>query len=286
MDINKQKILITGARGFIGKQLINKFKNDYIIYAICGKNKINKKNVNYYNYNNKKNFSFLNKIKIDYLINCHGKISNDSYSNIYDDHFKFCENLLNNIYLKNLKKIIHIGSMDEYSNFINGDDRALKENPTSNYAKVKKIVSNFIIKFAKKNNIECVVLRIFLAYGKSQKRPRLIPYLKYCIQNKKSAILNDYTAIKSFIHIDDLIKVIDFVLKNEMKYKIYNVANNNKYSIRSIARYLKENYNLNYNYKEKQLPKTQYLFNCKINNECKIRYRNFYKELNQIIVSK
>ena len=44
MDINKQKILITGARGFIGKQLINKFKNDYIIYAICGKNKINKKN--------------------------------------------------------------------------------------------------------------------------------------------------------------------------------------------------------------------------------------------------
>ena len=71
-----------------------------------------------------------------------------------------------------------------------------------------------------------------------------------------------------------------------MKYKIYNVANNNKYSIRSIARYLKENYNLNYNYKEKQVPKTQYLFNCKINDECKIRYRNFYKELNQIIVSK
>ena len=28
-------------------------------------------------------------------------------------------------------------------------------------------------------------------------------YLKYCIKNNKIAELNDYTAIKSFIHIDD-----------------------------------------------------------------------------------
>lgn len=285
MNTNKEKVLITGARGFIGKETIKKLKKNYIIYAISSKDIKNIKNVFYYNYNRKK-LSFLKNIKIDYLINCHGKILNDNFKNIYDDHLKFSQKLFKNIDHNYLKKIIHIGSMDEYSNFIKGKDRDLKENPTSNYAKVKQLVSNYTLTFAKKNNIDCIVLRIFLAYGKTQKRPRLIPYLKYCIKNKKIADLNDYTAIKSFIHIDDLIKIINFVIQNKMKHNIYNISNDRKYSIKSIARLLKEKYNLNFTYKIKQKPKSQYLTNSKINKEYKFKYRNFYEELQQIIVSK
>ena len=70
-----------------------------------------------------------------------------------------------------------------------------------------------------------MILKIFLAYGKTQKKPRLIPYLKYCIKNNKIAELNDYTAIKSFIHIDDLIKIVNFVIENRMKYNTYHISN-------------------------------------------------------------
>ena len=128
MAFNKKKILITGARGFIGKELIKKLKKNYIIYAISGKDIKNTKNIVYYNYNKSKKLAFLNNLNVDYLINSHGKISNDNYQDIYNDHFIFCQKLLNNINLSNLKKIIHIGSMDEYSDFIYGKDRSLKIN--------------------------------------------------------------------------------------------------------------------------------------------------------------
>ena len=67
MAFNKKKILITGARGFIGKELIKKLKKNYIIYAISGKDIKNTKNIVYYNYNKSKKLAFLNNLNVDYL---------------------------------------------------------------------------------------------------------------------------------------------------------------------------------------------------------------------------
>lgn len=281
---NKKKLLITGSRGFIGKNLIKKLSKNYFIYATTSKNIKDKKYIKYINYTNK-NLSIFQDLKIEYIINCHGKIANHNYEDIYNDHFIFVKKLLNNINKKYLEKIIHIGSMDEYSNFISGKDRLLKEKPNDTYGKIKNLVSKLIIDYSKKNKIKCIILRIFLAYGKDQKLPRLIPYLKSCIKNNKIAHLNDLNALKSFIHIEDFIEIIKYSLQNNMKYNIYNISSGKKYSIKSIVNYLRRKYNLQYTYEIKKKPKTQFLINSKINNELNIKYRNFYKELDLIIAS-
>ncbi len=280
----KKKILITGARGFIGKNLIKDLSSNYFIYATTSKNIKNKKGIEYINYT-EKNFSVLKNLKIDYIINCHGKISNHNYKDVFNDHYIFIKKLLNNLNKKYLKKIIHIGSMDEYSDFISGRDGLIKEKPNEVYGIIKNRVTKLILEYSKKFNIKCVIFRIFLAYGKNQKLPRLIPYLKNCIKKNEIAHLNDFNAFKSFIHIDDLIKIIQFSLKNNMKYNLYNISSGKKHSIRSIVKHLSRKYDLQYTYEIKKNPKTQFLIDSKINNEIKIKYKHFYKELDKIIAS-
>lgn len=281
---NKKKILITGSRGFIGKNLIKNLSSTYFIYATTSKNIKNKKDIVYINYK-KKNLTILKNLKIEYIVNCHGKISNHNYDDVFNDHFIFTKKILNNLNKKYIEKIIHIGSMDEYSNYISGKDRLIKESPKETYGKIKNLVSKLILDYSNTNNISCIIFRIFLVYGKNQKLPRLIPYLKSCIKQNKIAHLNDVRAFKSFIHIEDLIEIIKFSIQNNMKYKIYNISNGKKHSIMSIVKYLNRKFDLHYTYQINKNPKTQYLINSKINKEIKVKYKNFYKELDKIIVS-
>ena len=88
----KKNILITGARGFIGKNLIKRLSKKYFIYAVSSKNIKNKKDIKYINYTDK-NLSIFKNLKIEYLINCHGKISDHNYDDVLNDHYSFTKNL-------------------------------------------------------------------------------------------------------------------------------------------------------------------------------------------------
>jgi len=278
----KKNILLTGSRGFIGKNLIRRLSKKYFIYATTSKNIKNKKNIEYINYT-KKNLSNLKNLKIEYLINCHGKISDRNYDDIYNDHYLFTKNLLNNINKKFLKKIIHLGSVDEYGNNISGKDRFIKKKPESKYGQVKLMVSKLIKDFAKNNKIDFIIFRIFLVYGLGQKKPRLIPYLLYCLKNSKTANISDITAKKTFTHINELSQIIEIVLIKKMKFNIYNLSTSKYISIKKVVNYLNKNFDLKYVYKINKYPKSQFLENCKLFKEIKIKKYNFFNSLNQMI---
>ena len=277
----KKNILITGARGFIGKNLIKRLSKKYFIYAVSSRNIKNKKNIKYINYTNK-NLSILKKLKIEYLINCHGKISDHNFDDLLNDHYTFTKNLINNINKKSLRKIIHFGTVDEYGNNLSGKDKLIKERPESNYGQVKLIVTNLIKEFAEKNKIDYTIFRVFLVYGLGQKKPRLIPYLLYCLKNNKTAIISDITTKKTFTHIDELSQIIEIVIEKKMKFNIYNLSTSKYISIRKIVNYLNKNFGLKYVYRKKQYPKSQFMENCKIFNEIKIKKYNFFNSLNNM----
>lgn len=280
---NNKVILITGGRGFIAKNLINFFKKNYKIYSTSSYDYQNINNVHFLNIYKKKDINLLKTLKIDYLINCHGKIKNENYDHIYDDHYKFCKILFSNINIKTLKKIIHMGSIDEYGNHISGKDKLIKEKPESKYGQVKLMVTKLIIEFAKKNKINYTIFRIFLVYGLGQKKPRLIPYLINCLKNKKIANISDITAKKTFIHIDELKKIIEIVLFKKMKYNIYNLSTSKYISVKKILIFFEKNYGLKYQFKKNLYPKSQYFDDCRLLDEISLNKWNFFQELNKII---
>ena len=247
-NLNKDNLLITGARGFIGKATIRHFKLKFNIIATSSKSLKSNPNVRFIKIDsNFSQLSILKKIKIHYVITLHGKIDNSSqYEKILNDHYNFTVKLLNNINSKYLKKIIHIGSADEYGLTKNPIKEINKYKPNSNYGIIKKLTSSYVRKFSKKNNINYTILNVFLCYGINQKEPRLIPYLINSIKYNKIAIIRQPNLAKDFLYIEDLIKSFELILSSKLKDNIFNIGYGKQTKIRDILDYLSYNYGLKY----------------------------------------
>lgn len=279
----KKKILITGSRGFIASNLI-KFldKKKYALYLTTSKN-IEDKNHTYITIKSKSDFHKISKYNFDYIINLHGSIKFNNFKKIYSDHYLFNKYLIKNINLKMLKKFIHIGTANEYKSCFKGYDKEIiPEKPNDFYGKVKLMTSNLIKDFCQEKRIPFVILRVFHTYGIDQREPRLFPYLIKCIKHNEIAKVNT-KAKKSFVHVEDICKIINIVLKKKMKNSIYNLSVNKPIELINVLKYLSQKFNLKYQSNNNET-NYQYLLRCRINKEIKIRYKSFYEEINKIFL--
>ena len=279
----KSTILITGGRGFIGKNIILSTKKKYNLIILSSKSKKSKSGIIYLNYNIIDDLLKLKKIQINYFVNCHGKIENSSFIKIYQDHYLITYKILQYINKKKLLRIIHLGSIDECGHNILDSENKIKERPESVYGFIKMMVTKLIIQYANKNKINFNIFRLFLIYGSGQKKPRLIPYLLDCIKKKKIAIINDSEAIKSFTHINTLSQIINLSLENKIPNKIAYVSSKNKISVIKLIKYLHKKYGLMFKLNKKEKPKSQFLTNSNIYKYYRNHEKNFFKQLDLLV---
>jgi dTDP-6-deoxy-L-talose 4-dehydrogenase (NAD+) len=223
-----QKILITGATGFLGKEILNQIKfTNYKCLCISR---------NFFKDNNKiswikSDISNLNKkiVKIK-------KFSPDvliflSWDKIPNFNSKNCiENLNKSIIFFNsisdinsIKKIIVSGSCFEYKK-----DGVSYENSKpfiNDYFSWSKIsLYNFLKIFCHNKKISLVWFRIFYMYGINQRKEALIPYIFNKLVNKKiPKIKNIYNKL-DFINVYDVAKIIITAIKKRLPNGIYNLG--------------------------------------------------------------
>ena len=222
-----EKILITGGSGFIGLSLIEKLLElKYQVFCID-------RTINSFLKN--KNIIF---IKSDILKLEVKKIPNN-FSYIYDfaaqlgvkNAIKNSDKLITNNFLstqkilqigkkqKNLKRFFFASSSEIYDHsnrFEESDDiiSAPLNHPRSSYW-ISKYAGEFLVI---NSNLPYTIFRIFNAYGKSMKK-----HLFYDIQKKlkkEKATFENPNHMRSFIHIDDLIKLILSTKKKILKMKL------------------------------------------------------------------
>jgi len=211
-------ILITGATGFIGSNLVCFLqKKNYNLFLISQKKK-NK------NFSKKKNIISIrsdinfNQVVLKKLI----KFSPDvlihlAWSGIPDYSKKNSEkNCLNQkkffskIYnIKSIKKIFITGSCSE----IKG-----KEYLTSKYfVKAKIGIKNFIKKkFLKKKTI-LIWIRLFFVYGNNQNKRSLIPKIIYSLKRGKEFKFSNPSAKHDYINVSDVVNFINLNLQYSKK---------------------------------------------------------------------
>ena len=271
----KKRILITGATGFIGSNIINLLlkKNIYIYDILRQKNK-NNKNIKKLQKNKKYHPIFykkfnelekkLKKINVNTVINCatYYSIKNDvkTIERLIHTNIIFCSIILETL-KKKIKKFINFGSMMEYSHGTNFSPK--------NFYAITKFSFQKIEEFYKKSfpKIKFYDLKLYETYGDNDKRKKIIPTIIKKYSQNKNVIIVSKNLEMNFVHIESLLLAIKMIISNQVQEGQYCIKNKKFTKIKNIMdslnkklkrkikiQYLSSKKFLNYNNKLKNFP--------------------------------
>ncbi len=232
-----QKILVTGANGFLGQNLLNTFakKKRLKVYGLIKSNtKIKKiKNIKYIR-GDITNFKKLKKglrTNFDVIINFAGNIDHKNKKQTFDAHYKGLKNLLEIINYNKKNLFIQIGSSLEYGKKISPNFEEDKCLPISHYGKSKNLATKLVQKKLK----NFLILRLYQVYGPYQKKDRLVPItIDSCLQNNSFACSAGLQK-RDFLYVDDFVRLILKILKKRSFLSgIYNVGSGKSIKIKTV----------------------------------------------------
>ena len=256
----REKILVTGANGYIGNCLYHYLKKKFMVIGIDKKIATNKNIYKCNILNMKKLDQILAKEKPKIIVHLAAQSLVDETINkqkYYRNNVIATNCLLQSMKKNNIKKIIFSSTAAVYQQ----SSKPLKENSKlkslSTYAKTKLTCEKNILKQKK---IKSVILRFFNVCSALKKpcigelhnpETHLIPTIVYkAIYNKKIYIYGDDfptpdgTCIRDYIHIKDICSAIEKSVKfllNKKKSKIFNIGNYKGLSNQEIVNYIKKN---------------------------------------------
>ena len=247
----KEKLLIVGGTGFIGKNLTQKAaKNDFLITVISAnlpKKNYQLPNVEYLQANitnlDQLRKTLINR-KFDYLVNLSGYIDHSKFlsggSEVIKTHFDGVQNLLKVIDWKNLKRFIQIGSSDEYGDQDAPQLEDIRESPISSYSAGKLFSTHLLQMLHKTEGLPVVILRLFLVYGPGQNNKRFLPQIINGCSSDSSFPVSEGGQLRDFCYVDDISRGILMALKNKnVEGEVINLASGQSISIREVIEIVK-----------------------------------------------
>ena len=205
------RILISGVKGFIGKNLLNHLKQYDLIGLGRNEELINGTKI----YSTKK----LSKIPFepDIIILCHAAVASGSNSISNDELFESNVSLTKEI-LKKFRNsfIIYLSSCSIYKI---DQNKVVKENseidPNSSYS-ISKLWGEKL-SFQREN---AVILRLSSVYGPSMKANTIIPnYINSALSKKVIEVWGKGVRYQNYIHVDDVVEMIKCIIKKKSKLK-------------------------------------------------------------------
>jgi len=234
-------ILITGSQGFIGSHLLREFLPENEVIGLNIKKDFKTKNYK----PRKKNIVKLNDIKesLDGII--HLAALTD---------VKFCDNFPQKCIETNVLgtqkmleltrkkdcKLIFVSTSHVYGipkNLPIKEDQPT--NPTSVYAKSKRLAEILCEEYSKAYGLNVSILRFFSVYGKNSPShlvtSRIISQL-----GKKTIQLGNLSTKRDFIFIDDVIHATKIAFERSHNFNIYNIGTGKSHSILQVCNLIKK----------------------------------------------
>lgn len=244
-------IAITGSNGFISKHLIKELK--YLKIKKLKIKEINSKNTNYFNYKNlEKNLK-----SADYVIHLSSATGGIKYTK---------ENMSEQFYItmikdlnvfkaakKNkVKKLITIGNLHAYPKNINGkltEKKIYGELPFPGHLGIGWSKRNLSVmgKIFSKNNTYTKFITLYSAncYGPGDTLDlnygHIIPkVIIQCLKNKNFDLFGSLNAIREFIYVKDLVKIIILSLIKVNKSVYFNVGSGEAIKISKLVNIIRK----------------------------------------------
>ncbi|AXA33701.1 NAD-dependent epimerase/dehydratase family protein [Francisella adeliensis] len=248
-----KKILITGAKGFIGSNVCKYFKNQgYITYGIGhGDLSIKRSQQIGLDFWQQGDISIsailaFNQV-FDVIVHCGGSGSvGFSVENPYQDFKKTVDGTLEVLeYMRLYNQKAHL--IYPSSPAVQGEcaNEPINEEyigkPASPYGYHKKIAEDLCQSYSEKYNLVISVVRLFSVYGKGLKKQLLWDAAQKIQSAEEEALFwGTGNETRDFIHIDDAIALFEKVLKKNKNFLIINGGAGIKLSIKHVIENIRD----------------------------------------------
>lgn len=263
-----KKILITGAKGFLGSNTVKYFKaSGYETYGI-GHGNISNENLkkiglDYWQTNDVSIQAILKfRQRFDVIVHCGGSGSvnfslehtNEDFNSTVDGTLEVLE------YIKKHNPNVHL--IYPSSPAVQGEhpNSPIKEEyigkPTSPYGYHKKIAEDLCQSYSKEFDLNISVVRLFSLYGKGLRKQLLWDACEK-ISNSVDEVIFWGTGneTRDFIHINDVLRLFDSLQRKNDKFLIINGGTGIRHTVRTIVEMLRDTIN----------PSINIIFNHKVN---------------------
>jgi len=234
------KILVTGATGFIGSNLMQHLKQKkYTVHGLSF-HKTDKKNIFSIPLSKPTALqSHFQKNKYDIVIHLAASIEENSPLKLFNINCQYTLNLLEVCRTYKIKKFIFTSSHAIYdkTNYLPIDEEH-NIRPSSNYA-ISKLISEEICKmFYNYYGLKIIILRLSSVYGKNQPIKYLIPKLIDQCLNQKKIVLHKYQngfQLMDLIHVEDVCRALELSIKSKLKFGVFNIASGNPVTVKNLV---------------------------------------------------
>jgi UDP-glucose 4-epimerase len=230
------KILITGIKGFLGKNLLNSLKK-HELFGLGSKEEIIE-DIHVFNSNE---LELLN-LEIDIVIMCHAAVASGdtiiSNDILYNVNVSLTEKIVSKFKNAFFVYVSTVSVYDPSQKLINEHANI---NPQSNYS-LSKLWGERVVLLSKR----AAVLRISSMFGIGMKENTIIPnYVNQAFKTKKIMVWGNGERRQNYIHVHDVVNYINLIIKNqEMLYgEILLGVSKNEYSNIEIAKIISEETN-------------------------------------------
>jgi UDP-glucose 4-epimerase len=244
-----KKLLVTGAKGFVGSNTARHFKSlGFQTYGI-GHGNIKSHELSNYGLDQWINSDIrVDAIKefsteFDLIIHCAGSGSvGFSIKDPYQDYKKTVDGTLEVLeYIRLYNPKVHL--IYPSSPAVQGvcKDEPINEEyigkPESPYGYHKKIAEDFCRSYSNKYNIKIFIIRLFSVYGNGLKKQLLWDACKKFIDagEEKVEFWGTGKETRDFIHIDDVLKLIQDLIAIEDKFLVINGGTGVKITINEVV---------------------------------------------------
>jgi len=192
------KIFITGTTGFIGKNLIEYYKDHEVF-----------EHKRYMDLPAK-----LDYFKPEVIINCAADIYNPL--DMWLPNVVWARDCLEYVRENPSTKMIQIGSSSEYGPMPRASNETDRINPVDMYQATKGAATLLCQGYARQYKLDIKIARVYSAYGNHEKSHRLFSRLYDAFFNTQPMTL--FNGYHDFIYIDDFIRGIDILVKAEANH--------------------------------------------------------------------
>tara|TARA_B100000767_G_scaffold259105_1_gene268519 strand:- start:992 stop:1837 length:846 start_codon:yes stop_codon:yes gene_type:complete len=224
-----KKILVTGSKGFVGRELLFKIKQKNYELIEIGNSK----------FTNLCDWEVVKKIpKVDVIIHLAAKsFVPDSFKNplkFYNNNILSTLNILEKAKIDNSKVVFLSTYVYGNPSYLPIDERH-KTEPLNPYTQSKLICEDLCSAYFRDFKVPITILRPFNIYGINQNKNFIIPTIISQVNNKEIN-LNSSNTKRDFIFISDIVDVIIKIVDLDSNLlNIYNLGSGQSVSIKEVV---------------------------------------------------